>query len=445
MISNTSRILQILVISLLIAIMAIPTRDTSAEISTDNDVSMITDVNTQVKKVEDSKVEQKTQARESDLAEMNKGVWVAEIQGWNVIPGTIRRLGPRGTFYQPMINRAGTWVTFWGKEAGNQGSDIWIAKTDGTHWQQLTFDGSGNEGPQWSPDGRLIVYSSTRGSSRSHVWVMDMDGSNNRQLTFDPFGGARPAFHPDGNTIVFTSNPPGAAIHWRTEANLWKTDLGGKTPERVTKHDGLDFKANFSPDGQYLAYHTDQTETGKHNLAVIEWSGGANSRQPVSISGDEWLHGPFWSFDNTHILVHGYLRDMTVARLYLVNAFSGHTRAVVVPGFIAWGHGSVDEAETLMSFDGRREIIAPTAIVSAKPLSGAIPLHIDFDGSGSTDTNGHLVSYSWDFGDGVKAIGITHEHIYTEVGVYKATLTVTDDQGLEHSDSVTIDAIAVPR
>jgi Tol biopolymer transport system component len=374
---------------------------------------------------------------------MNRGVWVAEIQGWEVIPGTTRRLGPPGTFHQPMINRAGTWITFWGSETGKQGGDIWIAATDGSHWQQLTFDGSGNEGPQWSPDGQLIVYSSTRGSPRSHVWIMNADGSNNRQLTFDPFGGARPAFHPDGNTIVFTSNPPGAAIHWRTEANLWQTDLSGRTTERITKHGGLDFKANFSPNGQYLAYHTDQTKTGKHNLAIHEWPDGTNSRQPVAISGEEWLHGPFWSFDNTHILVHGYLKDVNAGRLYLVDAFTGHVQTVNIPGFIAWGHGSVNEAETFMAFGGRRYSIPPIAVISATPLSGKTPLRITFDGTNSTDINGHLVSYSWDFGDGAKATGAALSHTYSSVGTYTAVLTVTDDQELKHSDSIIITVKAV--
>ena len=71
-------------------------------------------------------------AQDDAADRMNRGVWVAEIRDWKVIPSTIRRLGPDGTFYQAMINRAGTWVTFWGKEVGKKGADVWIAATDGS-------------------------------------------------------------------------------------------------------------------------------------------------------------------------------------------------------------------------------------------------------------------------------------------------------------------------
>jgi hypothetical protein len=205
----------------------------------------------------------------------------------------------------------------------------------------------------------------------------------------------------------------------------------------------LDFKASFSPNGQYLAYHTDQTKTGKHNLAILKWPDGTDSRQPVSISGDEWLHGPFWSFDNTHILVHGCLKDVNTGRLYLVDAFTGDVQTVNVPGFIGWGHGSMNEAETFMAFGGRRDSVPPVAVISATPLSGKAPLCVTFDGTNSTDTNGHLVSYSWDFGDGAKAKEASLNHTYMSVGTYTAVLTVTDDQGLKHSDSVTIAVKAV--
>ena len=98
-----------------------------------------------------------------------------------------------------------------------------------------------------------------------------------------------------------------------------------------------------------------------------------------------------------------------------------------------------------MVFGGRRDAVAPTAKVSATPLSGILPLSVAFDGSRSTDTNGHLVSYSWDFGDGKKASGIALNHTYASVGTYTAVLTVTDDQDLKHSDSITITVRSVTK
>jgi len=58
---------------------------------------------------------------------------------------------------------------------------------------------------------------------------------------------------------------------------------------------------------------------------------------------------------------------------------------------------------------------------------------IDFDASGSYDPDGTIVSYSWDFGDGNAATGVTVDHAYSEDGNYTVTLTVTDDDGTSAS------------
>lgn len=52
-----------------------------------------------------------------------------------------------------------------------------------------------------------------------------------------------------------------------------------------------------------------------------------------------------------------------------------------------------------------------------------------FDGSGSTDADGTLAGYAWDFGDGTSGSGVAPGHTYAGSGVYTVTLTVTDDGG----------------
>ncbi|MFQ5823569.1 MAG: PKD domain-containing protein [bacterium] len=53
-----------------------------------------------------------------------------------------------------------------------------------------------------------------------------------------------------------------------------------------------------------------------------------------------------------------------------------------------------------------------------------------FDGSASMSTEGKIVSYEWDFGDGNTAVGATASHTYAVAGEYPVKLIVTDDSGL---------------
>jgi PKD repeat protein len=56
-------------------------------------------------------------------------------------------------------------------------------------------------------------------------------------------------------------------------------------------------------------------------------------------------------------------------------------------------------------------------------------LSCTFDGSGSNDPDGTIVSYEWDFGDSKTGSGATASHTYASGGTYKVSLTVTDDEG----------------
>lgn len=84
---------------------------------------------------------------------------------------------------------------------------------------------------------------------------------------------------------------------------------------------------------------------------------------------------------------------------------------------------------------------APVAVVNATPTSGNLPLVVSFDGTGSYDPDGSIASYSWNFGDGSTAVGVTAAHTYSSGGNYTATLTVTDNAGAPSSSSVVISVI----
>lgn len=78
---------------------------------------------------------------------------------------------------------------------------------------------------------------------------------------------------------------------------------------------------------------------------------------------------------------------------------------------------------------------APLALFTATPTTGEAPLTVSFDASGSSDPDGTISQYEWDFdNDGtVDATGATATHTYTNPGLYAAVLTVTDSTGLKSS------------
>lgn len=90
------------------------------------------------------------------------------------------------------------------------------------------------------------------------------------------------------------------------------------------------------------------------------------------------------------------------------------------------------------------ENLAPTAVASVSPTSGVAPLAVNFDATGSSDPEGDLLYYDWDFGDFSTGVGATPSHEYNLPGLYTASLMVTDAYGNIDFDTVNINVSAVP-
>ncbi|MGV1098226.1 PKD domain-containing protein [Thiovibrio sp. JS02] len=84
----------------------------------------------------------------------------------------------------------------------------------------------------------------------------------------------------------------------------------------------------------------------------------------------------------------------------------------------------------------------PVASIYVTTSSGEAPLAVLLDGSSSTDSDGTISQYSWDFGDGYSGTGAFVNHTYSSTGTFTAILTVTDNEGKTASAQTVITVTA---
>ena len=91
-----------------------------------------------------------------------------------------------------------------------------------------------------------------------------------------------------------------------------------------------------------------------------------------------------------------------------------------------------------------RNVNAPPAPPVAAFTSTTEGLTASVDGTTSSDANGPIANYAWNFGDGGTGSGVTAQHEYPAGGTYNVTLTVTDNTGLTNSVTHPVTATAPP-
>jgi Tol biopolymer transport system component len=125
--------------------------------------------------------------------------------------------------------------------------DLWIVNHDGTDNKQITFNTKQNFWPAVSPDGRYLVFVSTR-SGNSDIWRTNRDGSDPVQLTADPGIEILPAISADGRSVIYELEDV------NNKTSIWRVSIDGGRPEMIV--DVGSSRPALSPDGKLLAYRS---------------------------------------------------------------------------------------------------------------------------------------------------------------------------------------------
>ena len=314
----------------------------------------------------------------------NRDIWLKSTDGGQAIQLTTDPARDQHPTWSP----TGTEVAF----ASNRESwgDIWIAPASGGPPRRVTAPGdsavSANAGMlSWSPDGRELVYASSKGGhvdSRWNLWAIPASGGPARRLTEGPGRDHYPSWSPDGTEVAFCRGQVGTR-------DLWIVPASGGEPRRLTTHSADDFTPAWSPNGRWLAFVSKRS--GNADIWLIPRTGG--SAVPLTRTPESVDVMPQWSPDGKRIAVTS---SPVLNGLWIMPAAGGEATLLtdrVLP--ISWartGSWSPDGSEVGFLMDGPEGID-----IWRVPAAGGDPVRVTRGGVGlsglSWSPDGRLIAF----------------------------------------------------
>jgi Tol biopolymer transport system component/DNA-binding winged helix-turn-helix (wHTH) protein len=205
----------------------------------------------------------------------DENIWRLNLSGQNGKAGNaVKLIASTRNDYVPQYSPDGKRIVFISQRTG--GDEVWVCNSDGSGLVQLTSLGAAITGcPRWSPDGARIVFDSNAVGTFD-VYVIDASGSQPKRVTDHPADDAVASWSKDGRSIYFVSN--------RTKSwEVWKMPADGGAATQVTRNGG--YVAFESVDGELL-YYAKRLEEGK--LWRMPVRGGEETEVLDNIEGSSY-------------------------------------------------------------------------------------------------------------------------------------------------------------
>lgn len=139
---------------------------------------------------------------------------------------------------------------------------------------RLTNDGGRDWFGAWSPDGTRIAFASDRNGNED-VYLINADGTGLTRLTDSPFDDLRAMWELDGTRLLYVHDADDAAL-LAGQVMLWGIDTGAEDATPAPHEGAFAGAAVWSPDGQYVAYVSN--ETGSWHIYVMNADGTGKRR-----------------------------------------------------------------------------------------------------------------------------------------------------------------------
>jgi len=145
-----------------------------------------------------------------------------------------------------------------------QGKQIIAADWDGANAQPMT-GASINLLPAWTPDGRLIAFTSFRDGAGAHIYTVDVATRQVRPLVLMGDFATGAVFAPDGLRFLFSASVDG-------NADVYVSEADGSAGRRLTDARGIDISATWSPDGKRVAFVSERAGTPQIYTMIADGS-----------------------------------------------------------------------------------------------------------------------------------------------------------------------------
>ncbi|HET6371728.1 MAG TPA: protein kinase [Candidatus Polarisedimenticolia bacterium] len=240
-------------------------------------------------------------------------------------------LGGSRMFRNLDLSPDGQWLAF---GSVGQREDLFVIKTDGTGYRQLTDDAFRDRAPEWSPDGQRILFYSNRAGPYA-LWTIHADGSGLKQIyKTSPNGHWYPQWSKDGARLAFSDKEDA----WIAELNATADDATARELPRIEPT--LAFLPwSFSPDGSKLAGAATLIATGG-NAGLFTYDIASGAYQKLDAAGAT----PVWLSDGRRLL---YARD---GGIWLMDTASGKTHEVMKPAGEIPSGVSLSSDDRVMTF-----------------------------------------------------------------------------------------------